>query len=126
MSAVNTKGFQRLLEAKQDELSSSISNRDGIVIENTADEIDRLQQQASREIAIRNLDQTSRLLKSVQAALYRMEDETYGWCLRCEELIPEKRLKAIPWASYCVSCQEIIDERHAGFEDDSDAIEFAA
>ena len=126
MSAVNTKGFQRLLETKQDELSSSISNRDGIVIENTADEIDRLQQQASREIAIRNLDQTSRLLKSVQAALYRMEDETYGWCLRCEELIPEKRLKAIPWASYCVSCQEIIDERHPAFEDDSDSIEFAA
>jgi DnaK suppressor protein len=96
------------------------------MIEASADEMDRLQQQISRELAIRNLDSTSKLLKSVQAALDRMEDEIYGVCLRCEELIAEKRLKAIPWASYCVSCQEAVDRERALDKDDENTIGFAA
>src|SRR3954451_8202211 len=94
--------FRNLLETKRNDRLSTSSHRDDIVIEATADEMDRLQQQASREVAIRNLDNTSRLLKSVQAALNRIDDEIYGVCVRCEETIAEKRLKAIPWASYCV------------------------
>jgi DnaK suppressor protein len=126
VSGSDLSGFQRLLEEKHKDLLSTFSNRDEIVIENAADEIDRLQQQLSREVAIRNLDHTSRLLKSVQAALDRIEDEMYGVCLRCEEPIAEKRLKAIPWASYCVGCQEIVDRDRASFEEDEGAIGFAA
>jgi DnaK suppressor protein len=116
--------FRKLLEMKRNDVLSMCSHRDDIMIEATADEIDRLQQQVSREMAIRNLDNTSKLLKSVQAALNRIEDEIYGVCLRCEEPIAEKRLKAIPWASYCVSCQEIIDRER--LLDGDDAIGFAA
>jgi DnaK suppressor protein len=126
VSEANTTEFRKLLEAKHNELSRTTSSRDEIIIETTADEIDRLQQQLSREIAIRNLDLTSRLLKSVRAALDRIEDEIYGVCLRCEEPIPEKRLNAVPWASYCVGCQEMIDRHQASCEDDSDTIGFAA
>ena len=118
--------FRNLLEMKRDDLLSTFSHRDDIVIEATADEMDRLQQQVSREVAIRNLDNTSKLLKSIQAALDRMEDEIYGVCLRCEEPIAERRLKAIPWASYCVSCQEAIDRERALDEHDENQIGFAA
>ena len=126
MSRSDASSFQKLLEEKHKDLISAFSNRDEIVIENAADEIDRLQQQLSREVAIRNLDQTSKLLKSVQAALDRIEDEIYGVCLRCEEPIAEKRLKAIPWASYCVGCQEIIDRESESLEEDGQTIRFAA
>jgi DnaK suppressor protein len=126
VSRSDLSSFQRLLEEKHKDLLSTFSNRDEIVIESAADEIDRLQQQLSREVAIRNLDHTSRLLKSVQAALDRIEDEMYGVCLRCEEPIAEKRLKAIPWASYCVGCQEIVDRDRDSFEEDEGAIGFAA
>lgn len=126
MPEVNVSEFRRLLEAKYNELSSTASNRDEIVIESAADEIDRLQQQLSRDIAVRNLDRTSTLLKSVIAALDRVEDEIYGVCLRCEEPIPEKRLKAIPWASHCVSCQEAIDRACEEGENDGETIAFAA
>ena len=126
MSALDANGFRRMLERKQKDLLSASLNREEIVIEVTADEMDRLQQQLSREIAIRNLDQTSRLLKSVQAALDRIDDEIYGVCLRCEEPIHEKRLKAIPWASHCVSCQEVLDDQNTFFDDDDGAIGFAA
>jgi DnaK suppressor protein len=117
--------FRQLLEAKRNELLFSTGDREEILIEHAAEEFDRLQQQLNREVAIRNLDRESTLLKEVQAALARIEDESFGICLRCDEPIPEKRLKAVPWAAYCVPCQESVDRQRASgeFEDDHD--EFA-
>lgn len=120
--------FRKLLETKRKELLISTGDREEILIEHAAEEFDRLQQQLNREVAIRNLDRESTLLKSVQAALARIEDESFGICLRCDEPIPEKRLKAVPWAAYCVPCQEIIDRQRASgeFEDDNDEVHLAA
>ncbi len=126
MSGLDLSEFRKILEAKHHELSATASNRDDIVVETAADEIDRLQQQLSRDIAVRNLDHASRLLKSVQAALDRMEDGMYGVCLRCKAPIPQTRLKAIPWASYCVGCQETIERYRSLCEDEGETIEFAA
>jgi DnaK suppressor protein len=117
MSSKNKKinGFRQKLEAKRDELLGRTGDREAILIENAAEEFDRLQQQLNREVAIRNLDRESTLLKQVQAALARIDDDSYGICLRCEETIPERRLNAVPWAAYCVPCQEVIEaNRPAG------------
>lgn len=110
--------FRQLLEAKRKELLVSTGDREEILIEHAAEEFDRLQQQLNREVAIRNLDRESTLLKNVQAALARIEDESFGVCLRCDEPIPEKRLRAVPWAAYCVPCQEIVDRQRASGEYD--------
>jgi RNA polymerase-binding transcription factor len=120
--------FQKVLEAKRNELLLGSSNRDEIRIENEAEEFDRLNQRMNRELAIRDLDRKAKLLKSVEEALARMEAGTYGVCLRCEEEITEKRLNAVPWASYCISCQEKLDRRRAAGEreDDSDHLQSAA
>ena len=126
VSEMNVSEFRAVLQTKYDELLSAASNRDEIAIEAAADEMDRLQQQLGREMAIRNLDRTSTLLKSVRAALDRLEDEIYGICLRCEEPIAEKRLKAVPWAAYCVGCQEIVDRDYALRENEHETRAFAA
>src|SRR5579884_2736526 len=117
MSPNKLNEFRRVLEAKKNELLAGGSDREEILIENAAEEFDRLQQQLNREVAIRNLDRESKLLKEVQAALNRIEEGTYGVCLRCEEEIPEKRLRALPWAAYCVQCQEAIDKLRAEGEE---------
>jgi DnaK suppressor protein len=109
MSVTNLDDVRKALEAKRNELLSRTFDRDEIRIEKAAEEFERLQQQLNREVAIRNLDRASKLLKDVQAAIARFTDGTFGVCLHCEELIPEKRLKAIPWAAYCVACQERLD-----------------
>ena len=125
MSKTKFNDVRRALEAKRNELLAGVSDRDEIRIENAAEEFDRLQQQLNREVAIRNLDRESRLLKDVQAALGRLEEGTFGVCLRCEEEIPEKRLKALPWAAYCVACQEVVDRlRAAGDLTEEDAEQF--
>lgn len=45
-------------------------------------------------------------LRLVDEALGRLESGDYGVCLACDEAIPPKRLRALPWARYCVPCQE--------------------
>lgn len=123
MTKASLDSFRRTLEAKKKELLAGTSDREEILIQNAAEEFDRLQQQMNREVAIRNLDRESKLLKDVQAAMNRIEEDTFGTCLRCEEPIPEKRLKALPWAAYCVSCQETIDRQKASgeFQDEDPA-----
>ncbi len=123
MSDVNVNEFRRVLEAKKKELLAGGSDREEILIENAAEDFDRLQQQLNREVAIRNLDRESKLLKEVQAALNRIDEGSFGTCLRCEEDIPEKRLKALPWAAYCVPCQETIDRMRAAGEAVDDGTE---
>ena len=49
-----------------------------------------------------------RQLRLVEEALDRLEAGDYGVCLSCDEPIPEKRLRALPWARYCVTCQEMV------------------
>jgi DnaK suppressor protein len=48
-------------------------------------------------------------LRMIDEALDRIESGDYGVCLSCEESIPDKRLMALPWARYCVPCQEHIN-----------------
>ncbi|MBZ5581620.1 MAG: TraR/DksA C4-type zinc finger protein [Acidobacteriia bacterium] len=45
-------------------------------------------------------------LRLVEEALDRLDSGEYGACLACEAAIPAKRLRALPWARYCVKCQE--------------------
>ena len=46
----------------------------------------------------------------IDEALLRLEDEEYGECQNCEEKINPKRLAAIPWARYCLNCQELLEK----------------
>jgi DnaK suppressor protein len=127
MSNININEFRKVLETRQRELLAGTSDRDEILIQNAAEDFDRLQQQLNREVAIRNLDRESKLLKDVRAALARIEDGSFGICMRCEEEIPNKRLKAVPWAAYCVPCMETIERQREAGEDDSDeAVDLAA
>ncbi len=45
-------------------------------------------------------------LRMIDEALDRLASGDYGICLSCDEEIPGKRLTALPWAKYCVPCQE--------------------
>jgi hypothetical protein len=74
---INVNEFRRILEAKRGELLlPDVGDRDEILIENAAEEFDRVQQQLNREVAIRKLDQQSKQLKSVETALARIDDGT--------------------------------------------------
>jgi DnaK suppressor protein len=110
MQKQSLKDYKNLLEAKRKHLIRTTRDRDEIYIEKAADEVDEIQLAMNRELAIRNLDREAGLLRHVTAALARIANGGFGTCLLCEEEIPEKRLKAVPWAAHCVSCQEDLDQ----------------
>ena len=49
-------------------------------------------------------------LRLVQQALARMDEGTFGECIRCSQTIGAKRIEALPWTPYCLDCQERIEK----------------
>ncbi len=111
MSKNDLERYKAVLEARQAELAGALRNRDDIAIEKTPDALDEVQLAGERELAIRNLDRDSNMLRQVRAALARINDGSYGVCLHCDEDISPKRLNAVPQTPYCITCQEAAD-RH--------------
>jgi len=102
--------FKIILNTKHAELTRALGRRDGIAIERTPDALDEVQLAAERELRTRSLELESRLLRNVRAALERCAEGTYATCVECEEEISQKRLRAMPWATLCIACQEQADQ----------------
>ena len=49
-------------------------------------------------------------LQDIQEALFRMDEQTYGICKHCDDEIGNRRLEAVPWASMCIKCQELLEK----------------
>jgi DnaK suppressor protein len=101
--------FQAVLEALIADLERGTRQRDGIAVEQSADQVDEIQRASERALAICNIDRESKQLRNARAALRRIREGTFGVCEECEEQIHPKRLVAIPWASLCIQCQEAKD-----------------
>ena len=62
-----------------------------------------------RDLALR--DKNDRHLLDVDAAIRRLDDGSYGACIRCGRPIAAERLDALPWAAHCIDCQRIVGRR---------------
>ena len=110
MTKTEVNKYKEILETRQAELVEVLRNRDGITIEKSPDALDEVQNAAERELAIRNLDRESNLLRNVRAALRRIDDGSFGVCVHCDEEISPRRVAAVPWTPYCIQCQEAADK----------------
>jgi DnaK suppressor protein len=111
MTGSQTEVYLSMLRTRQAEIAGSLRHRDEIVIEKAPDALDEVQQMCERELAVRNIDRNSSLLRQIRLAIERAENGAFGICLQCEEEIMPRRLAALPWAAYCILCQEKIDRR---------------
>jgi DnaK suppressor protein len=113
---MNTQNYKRVLMAKANELRQSQISKDQIAIERNAELLDEIQRTSDREIAMASMTIDWRTSSLVAEALRRIETGEYGVCSECEEQISERRLNAIPWAKYCIKCQEQVDRKIDAFE----------
>jgi DnaK suppressor protein len=103
---------KRLLDKRRDLTAAYTKNRhygresdEG----GTQDLADKASSSYTKEF-LYSLSNTERsILEAVEEAIDRMADGEYGVCLECGERIARKRLDAVPWATYCVPCQERIE-----------------
>ncbi len=117
MKKTELDGFRGTLRSARAELSGRY-NREALAIETSPDELDRIQQAQERDFAIETLDRESVRLRQIEAALSRIDDGSFGICLNCEEDIGAKRLAALPWAAFCIVCQEAADRMPSESQDE--------
>jgi DnaK suppressor protein len=91
------------------ELERVTRDRDAITVERSADHLDEIQAASQRALAVSNLDREFNQLRDARAALHRIQEGSFGTCQECEEDIHPKRLAAVPWATFCIRCQEAAD-----------------
>jgi DnaK suppressor protein len=51
------------------------------------------------------------ILNLIDDALRKIKEGTYGVCEPCTKPIPVKRLQAMPYAPYCIKCQELEEKK---------------
>ncbi len=51
-------------------------------------------------------------LKSIEAAIVRIQQGRYGLCMQCSKKIPQERLVALPYAVLCIDCQRSDERRN--------------
>jgi DnaK suppressor protein len=76
----------------------------------TEDIVDRANNAYSRELNFSISDAERALLLQVEEAIERIDDGSFGICANCGDPIPRPRLEAIPWARYCIQCQELAEQ----------------
>ena len=107
--------YKKILEKKAEEVRRSMSAQKAAQVvarlDIPSDEGDLSQQSHEEWIFLNRNTLDSKLLREIGDALHRIEIDAYGICMECEEPISPKRLDAVPWAKYCVVCQEEIARR---------------
>jgi DnaK suppressor protein len=115
-----TANYRKILENKAEEVRLSMSAQKAAQVvarlDIPSDEGDLSQQHHEEWIFLNRNSIDMKLLREIAGALHRMDHDHYGVCMECEEPISSKRLDAVPWAKYCVTCQEKIAARIADGE----------
>jgi len=97
-----------LLKKRQELLASAKGEPEALAISlQTPDEVEFAIKTVEQDLTATTAELRSQMLKEVESALKRVAGGTYGLCEGCGEDITPNRLKAIPWARYCLTCQEL-------------------
>ncbi|HXX20672.1 MAG TPA: TraR/DksA family transcriptional regulator [Candidatus Acidoferrum sp.] len=72
----------------------------------TVDLADKAANSYTKEFLFGQTHSDRALLQLVDDALGRIKDGSFGECISCHEELQQKRLEAVPWTRYCISCQE--------------------
>ena len=118
MTKTDLATFRELLRAKQIELSGKSLSLERIAIERSADELEEAEYKSLREMAIAGLNRESAMRRSIELALRRITDRSFGVCVHCGEEVKRRRLEcrleAVPWTQFCIRCQEAADRGDDG------------
>ena len=101
--------LRTVLTARRDELNTTLARLQQELREGTtthADAADQAVESYDKNTLQQQAMQASRQLRLLGEALQRVESGDYGECVMCGKEIAVARLEAIPWARYCVTCQE--------------------
>lgn len=111
LSAKSAKEIKARLMQEREVIVKKLNGNDlSIDDAETPDPVDLAVRNYSKNVMLAVSENESRQLSLIDEALLRIKDKEYGLCQNCEKQINQKRLAAIPWARYCIDCQELVEQ----------------
>ena len=102
--------YKKKLQTRRDELARIITRTEQEGREadedTTVDMADKAANSYTKEFLFGQTHNDRSLLNLVDQALNRIKDGSYGECNSCHDELQQKRLEAVPWTRYCITCQE--------------------
>ena len=96
---------QEIIKEIEESLGQSLTEDQQRRLESARDVGDQAVMDLERELGISLMEMRNRRRQSIDEALTRLQDGSYGICADCGIEISEKRLQAVPFAKLCVECQ---------------------
>ena len=116
---MNTERFWEMLSEERVRVSAAIDNlheSNSSSLEDETEEetydnhlADSATATLNREIDYTLEENAEHVLAAIDQALGRIEEGTFGTCVRCGKPIAEERLEAIPYATRCIDCQRLAE-----------------
>ncbi|EXJ09302.1 MULTISPECIES: RNA polymerase-binding protein DksA [Nitrincola] len=119
MNDAQKQHFREILQAWKQELMEEVDSTITHLKEeatNFADPTDRASQEEEFSLELRTRDRERKLIRKIDEALERLEDDDYGYCEACGVDIGIRRLEARPTATLCIDCKTLaeIKEKQLG------------
>jgi DnaK suppressor protein len=108
MHPLELEKYRKLLEGKRDELLASAPARTPAAEpgSKSGDWIDQSSQESDLHVRLALQQTDAKLLRAIEEAIHRIDQDTYGICMECEDAIKPARLEAVPWTRVCIDCKE--------------------
>ena len=118
------KSIKEMLLRTREDLVREIARRSKATTEGTmpdiGDILDSVSEERTRELDMILTDREKKKLNQIDDAIDRIDEGTYGMCEECGVKIPKGRLKVMPFAKYCVECQEKIEREEKYLREESE------
>lgn len=102
--------YKKKLAARREELLRTIARtqQEGREADEdpTVDLADKAANSYTKEFLFGQTHNERSLLQLVDDALSRIRENSFGDCVSCHQELQQKRLEAVPWTRYCITCQE--------------------
>ncbi len=102
--------YKKKLQTRREELVNTIARtgQEGREADEdpTVDLADKAANSYTKEFLFGHTHNDRALLQLVDEAMARIRAGTFGLCIQCQTELQQKRLEAVPWTRYCITCQE--------------------
>jgi DnaK suppressor protein len=116
-SVLNTEHFRTLLLERRSQVANALhhlheQNSNSLEDETEEETYDNHLADSATATLNREIDYTleensEHVLAAIEEALSRLDEGTFGTCVRCGRAIAEERLEAIPYATRCIDCKRL-------------------
>jgi DnaK suppressor protein len=117
MEAAKLEHFKKLLLAELRRHARQVSDEQANAIDMAGDgakeSADLSLRDVISELGLKLGERESQMIADIDQALLRIEEGSYGRCVRCNKSIEERRLEALPTARYDAACQEAIENQRS-------------